>query len=151
MRKMTRNERKTYIQACAARVFKEDDSYTMTDYAHCEDDIEIIPLDLSAYPAITTETAKWMNVLFTEEDTDENGNYMLRGFTFDGPYNEVLKLKLCFGESYNDPYFAWAYNDNEQLIYTYCEGDTTLKPFATKEEYEREKETLEWCNREEET
>ena len=75
--KMTRNEYHKYLQKCVSRAYDPHDSYSFEDY--WKEDIEIIPLDLSAYPQIKEDTAKYINVAFDKEDTDKNGNYMLRG------------------------------------------------------------------------
>ena len=62
---------------------------------------------------------------------------MLRGFTrCEGA--EMNKLGLSYGDG-GDALSFYAYNDPEMLVYTYCEGDTTLKIFNDKAEYETEK------------
>lgn len=140
--RMTRNAFKEYMRQNASRLYNEP-NYTMAKYnANC-DAVEIIPLDLSGYPQITKETAKYINSLFDEEDYDRNGNYMLRGFTR-CEYAEMEAMNLE-QSGHTNGYSFCAYNDPEMLIYTYCEGDTTLKPFADRESYEKEKtETLAW-------
>ena len=139
---MKKNEYKAYLKECASRFYTES-TYTKEQYEEDLDNVEIVSLDLSNYPAIKKETAEWINKLFDEEDVDRKGNYMLRGFTrCEGA--EMKFLGLTYGD-YANAYSFYAYNDKERLIYTYCEGDTTLKPFATQEEYEKEKtETREW-------
>lgn len=79
--KMTRNEYHVYLQKCVSRAYDPNDSYTFDDYG--KEDIEIIPLDLSAYPQIKEDTAKYIDSVFDKEDIDKNGNYMLRGFIGD--------------------------------------------------------------------
>jgi hypothetical protein len=62
---------------------------------------------------------------------------MLRGFTHH-PDAEKVKLNLIYGD-YADCYSFYAYNDAEMIIYTYCEGDTTLTLFNDPVKYEAEK------------
>lgn len=139
--RMTRNEYKDYMKKCVARIYNSNDTYSWDDYK--KEDVEIIPLDLSAYPAIKKETEKWINTLFDEEDEDRNGNYMLRGCTRQEG-TEVSVLNLSYGD-YSDSINFWAYNDEEMLLYTFCEGDTTLTLFTNRETYEKEKtETEKW-------
>ena len=139
---MTKNEYKQYLIDCTNRWYT-DKTYTKEQYEKDLDSVEIAPLDLSKYYAIKKETKKWINTLFDEEDVDRKGNYMLRGFTRREGV-EMQVLGLTYGE-YANAYSFYAYNDDEYLIYTYCEGDTTLKPFKTRGEYEKEKaETIEW-------
>lgn len=140
---MTRNEAKRFLQEQTNRWYKGE--ITTDEYRAI--DIDYVPLDLSTYPAITKETEKWINILFDEESTDRKGNYMLRGFA-QNPRMEREKLNLVVG-AYDHGCSWWAYNDQEMLIYTYCEGDTTLQMFSTREAYEMEKaETLRWYKEE---
>lgn len=99
-------------------------------------------LNLSKYD-LPTEIEKWINILFSEETTDKHGHYMLRGFTqFEG--TEMRLLHLHSGE-YSRSLSGWAYNNEYKLLYTYCEGDTTLQMFDNEEDYLKEKrETLRW-------
>ena len=139
---MTKNEYQTYLKECANR-FYTDKHYTKEDMNRDLDSVKILDFDLSKYPLIEAETKKWINILFKEDSTDRNGNRMLIGFTR-CETAEMAKLNLNYGD-YANGYSFYAYNDKERLIYTYCEGDTTLKPFETQEEYEKEKvETREW-------
>lgn len=142
---MHRNEVQKFLQDCVSRLYDKADPYSWDDYK--AEEIEYIPLDLSAYPSIKPETAKWIDKLFSEETTDRNGNYLLRGLTRrEG--DEVALLNLSYGE-YSDALSFWAYNDEEMLIYIFCEGDTTLQLFTTREQYESEKaETLRWYKEE---
>lgn len=142
MKRMTRNEFQEYMKANASRLWNEP-GYTMADYNRDCDEVEIIPLDLSKYPLLSENSIKWINKLFTEEDTDRKGNYMLRGFT----HHEYAELKAlgCSVGDYGNGYSLWGYNSDECFIFTYCEGDTTLTLLPDRESYEREyKETLKW-------
>lgn len=142
MTKMTRNEYKEYLKACANRMYTES-GYTMKDYKTDADSIEIVPLDLSRFPAISEEHVKWINKLFDEEDVDRNGNYMLRGFTRQESA-EVNALGCSFGD-YANCYSFFAYNKAERYIYTYCEGDTTLTIYPDAESYRKGyEETYAW-------
>ena len=140
---MTRNEYHKYLQKCVSRAYDPHDSYSFEDY--WKEDIEIIPLDLSAYPQIKEDTAKYINVAFDKEDTDKNGNYMLRGFIGDSlkKWNsEKEKLNLNYAP-YGFYYSGFGFNDEEMLIYTWCEGDTTLTLFSDRETYQKEREATE--------
>ena len=146
MKRMTRNEYQEYMKKCASKLY-DGSGYTMKDYNRDCDSVEIIPLDLSKYPQLSENTIKWANMLFTEEDTDRNGNYMLRGFTHH-EYAEAKALGCSIGD-YGNGYSLWAYNDKEYLIYTYCEGDTTLTILSDKETYDKEyKRTYNWYKEE---
>ena len=143
---MTKNEYQEFVKKCAERYWNEP-GYTMEKMNADCDAIEILPLDLSAYPQIDEETGKWINALFKEEDTDRNGNYMLRGFTRH-EMAEVDRLGLYYGD-YANAYSFFAFNDDKYLIYEYTEGDTTLKIFPDKESYQREyNATLSWFREE---
>ena len=131
------------MQKCVSRAYDPHDSYSFEDY--WKEDIEIIPLDLSAYPQIKEDTAKYINVAFDKEDTDKNGNYMLRGFIGDSlkKWNsEKEKLNLNYAP-YGFYYSGFGFNDEEMLIYTWCEGDTTLTLFNDRETYQKEREEIE--------
>ena len=96
--------------------------------------------NLSGFP-VKRETAKWINLLFDEETQDRNGNYMLRGFTRI-EMSEVSLLKLSFGDYSRSSLNFWAYNDEELLLYTFCEGDTTLTIFTDPEIYKVNKSAM---------
>lgn len=135
-------DRKKYheiIEAMADAVYKG--SLTWKDYNSVK--FELTPLDLSAYPNINSLTATWINKLFDEESTDRNGNPMLRSHSYH-VMAEMQKLGVSLGE-YSDAISGWGYSDAQQIVYGYCEGDTTLQMFATEDEYRKEKmETLDW-------
>ena len=146
---MTRNEYHEYLQKCVSRVWDQNDSYSMADYIQEDEKVEIIPLDLSAYPQIKEDTAKYIDVIFDKEDTDKNGNYMLRGFIGDSLKRWCRdKEKLhCNYAPYGFYYSGFGFNDEEMLIYTWCEGDTTLTLFNDRETYQKEREATEkWFN-----
>ena len=146
MKRMTKNEYKEYMKECANRVWTEP-GYTMERYNADLDAVEILPLDLSRFPQLSEESVKWINALFEEEDTDRDGNYMLRGFTR-CESAEVNKLNCNFGD-YANAYSFFAYNNNEYLIYTYCEGDTTLIIYPNKASYDKGyKKTHAWYKEE---
>lgn len=141
--RMTRNEYHKYLQKCVSRVYDSNDSYTFEDYN--KEDIEIIPLDLSAFPQIKEDTAKYINAVFDKEDIDKNGNYMLRGFIGDSlkrwhQDKEMLHFNYA---PYGFYYSGFGFNDDEMLIYTWCEGDTTLTLFNDKVTYQKEREATE--------
>ena len=133
--RMTKNEYKAYMKKCANRYWTEP-GYNKDEMDADLDAVEIIPLDLGKY-RLSSHIREWINKLFDEEDTDKNGNYMLRGFT-QIERTEMSVLGLHYGD-YSQCLNFWAYNDKERLVYTFCEGDTTLKMFETQEGYEKEK------------
>lgn len=143
---MKRNDYKHYMQELASKVHK-DPKYTIEMYKADLNAVTIDPLDLSRFKQLKPNTCKVINILFDEEDTDRNGNYMLRGFTNHGA-SEIEKLNCKYGD-YTNGYSYYAYNNEELLIYTYCEGDTTLTLYQDKESYDiGYKETHNWYKRE---
>ena len=134
--KMTKNEYKTFLESNASKLYN-DPNYSMKDYKRDADNVEIIPVDLSEFPQISEKTKERINILFDEEYHDRRNNYMLRGSTHH-PGQEVQHLNLNYGD-YADYYSFYAYHDAEMLIYTYCEGDTTLTLFNDPVKYEAEK------------
>ena len=142
---INRNENHDILQQFIKRIYDPADSFSWKDYKELE--IEFIPLDLSAFPQLKTETATWIDKLFSEETTNRNGDYMLRGFTR-MEAKEMELLDLHYGD-YSDCLNFWAYNDFEYLLYTFCEGDTTLTIYPDKETYSEGKaETLRWYREE---
>ena len=132
--RIKRKNYRKFMDSCVDKLYKG--IMTMDEYRNME--IEFEPIDFSLYPHITEKTQEMIEKLFTEEDTDRNGNYMLRGFTYH-PYNEKVWLNMVLGDGGNS-YSWWAFNNAEMLIYTYCEGDTTITLCKTREAYETEKE-----------
>ncbi len=140
--KMTKNEYQKYAQKCANRFYNES-GYTRKDFDADLDAVEVLPFNLSAFPQLSENAVSWINALFSSEKIDKNGNYMLRGRTY-YEVSEMQVLNLHYGD-YGRSLSFWGYNDEEMLIYTYCEGDTTLTIFSKREVYEQEKEeTLNW-------
>lgn len=145
-KQMTKNEFKKYMEECASRLWTEK-GYTMEKYNADLDAIEILPLDLSKFPQLSENSIKYINGLFDEEDTDRDGNYMLRGFTR-CESGEVSRLNCNYGD-YANAYSFFAYNNDEYFIYTYCEGDTTLTIYPDRETYEKGyKKTHDWYKEE---
>lgn len=108
-------------------------------------EFDIIPLDLSRFDSLKADTADYINSNFDEETTDRNGNYMLRGFIGDSLalwYRDKEKLHCNFSP-YGFYYSGFGFNDAEMLIYTWCEGDTTVKLFSDRETYEQERAATE--------
>lgn len=101
----------------------------------------------SVFPAVKADTAKYIDSHFGREGTDKSGNYMLRGFVggdLEAWYLEKEKLNLNYAP-YGFYYSGFGFNDDEMLIYTWCEGDTTLKLFNDREKYAVERaETEKW-------
>ena len=103
-----------------------------------DDEYEIIPLDLSAYP-LNEDTVRIADKNFTEETIDRNGNYMLSGHWWsDLSYAFAKKCKFDLVQV--NGYSSYAYSDEQMAVFTYCEGDITLTPYTNREAYEREKE-----------
>jgi hypothetical protein len=147
---LKRNDVIDYEQDYIHKIYEGVPGYTMKGYRELE--FEYVPLDLSKYPSIEKETAKWIDKLFTQEDEDRNGNYMLRGFTGSDNYRlmfaEMEKLGIT---DYHTPsaYALYGFNTKEMLIYTWTEGDTTLTLFNNRAEFEKEKAaTIAWYKEE---
>ena len=146
--RMTRNEYHEYLQKCVSRAYDPNDRYTFADYE--KESVEIIPLNLSAYPQIKDDTAKYINAVFDKEDMDKNGNYMLRCFIGDSldKWYRDKEMLHCNYAPYGFYCSGFGFNDEEMLIYTWCEGDTTLTLFNDREIYQRErKETEQWFDK----
>ena len=134
---MTREEAKKYKEELAEKYYKRAISYKK--FNELWDAIELTPLDLSAFPSLTENTITWINKLFENPpETSRRGNYMLRSFTR-CESAEMKILGLTYGD-YVDAISFYAYNDEEMLLYTFTEGDTTLQIFNDKAKYETEKE-----------
>ena len=102
-----------------------------------DDEYEIIPLDLSAYP-LNEDTVRITDKNFTEETTDRNGNYMLSGhWMSDLSYAFAKKCKFDLVQV--DGYSSYAYSDEQMAVFTYTEGDIYLTLFTDREKYETEK------------
>lgn len=142
--KMKRNNWLKYLQKCIARAYDPNDSYSWADYE--KEEVEFIPLDLSAFPRITTETGKMLNKLFTEETTSRTGKYMLKAHSY-SPLTEMDYLHCRYYDG--DSAHCWGYNDEELLIYEYCEHDTYCTVFKDRESYETGKaDMIRWWKEE---
>ena len=102
-------------------------------------------MELFAYPQIKEDTAKYINSVFDKEDTDKKGNYLLRGFIGDSleKWNRDKEKLHCNYAPYGFYYSGFGFNDEEMLIYTWCEGDTTLTLFNDSKTYQKEREATE--------
>ena len=124
----------------AVQLIPRNDYYNMireTGRIPKDDEYEILPLDLSAY-ALSETTQRIANANFMEETTNRNGDYMLSGHWWsDLCYAFADKCDFVLRQI--DGYSAYAYSDEQMAVFTYCEGDITLTPFADKEKYEKEK------------
>ena len=139
---MSRREAKAFLEKMAEKYYRGEIS--LGQYRTI--DIKYTPLDLSKFPQLTTETGKWLNAMFTEETTNRHGEYMLKSHAYH-PLDEMQKLNCIFRDG--DGIHCWGYNDNELLIYEYCEGDTYCTIFKDRESYKTEKkETIRWWKEE---
>lgn len=102
-----------------------------------DDEYEIIPLDLSAY-SLNETTQKIANVIFTEETTDRNGEYMLSGNWY-GDKSYAFASQCDFELHQVSYYSSYAFSDEQMAVFTYTEGDITLTLFTDREKYEKEK------------
>lgn len=103
-----------------------------------DDEMEIIPLDLSKYH-LNEDTKRIANANFTEETTNRNGDYMLAGhWISDLSYHFAKRCKFDLVQV--DGYSSYAYSDEQMAVFTYTEGDIYLTPFTDKAKYEAEKE-----------
>ena len=103
-----------------------------------DDEYEILPLDLSAYP-LSEATKRIVNVNFMEETSNRNGDYMLAGHWWSDLSWQFAK-KCDFEFVQVDGYSSYAYSDEQQAVFTYTEGDIYFTPFTDKDKYEIEKE-----------
>lgn len=123
MKRMTRNDYYNYIRE-TGKIPKDNE-------------VEIIPLDLSKYHLSET-TQRIADVNFSEETENRNGFYMLSGhWLSDLCYQFAQKCKFDLVQI--DGYSAYAYSDEQMAVFTYTEGDIYLTPFENREDYEKEK------------
>lgn len=102
-----------------------------------DDEYEILPLDLSAYPLSET-TKRIANANFSEETINRNGEYMLSGHWWhDLSYQFAQKCKFDLVQV--DGHSSYAYSDEQMTVFTYTEGDIYLTLFTDREKYEKEK------------
>lgn len=115
----------------------------MKEYFKIE--FDIIPLDFSKFPQFKADTCEYINKNFDKETTDKSGNYMLKGFIGDNLalwYRDKENLH-CNYAPYGFYYSGFGFNDEELIIYTWCEGDTTITLFSDKATYLKEREATE--------
>lgn len=141
---LTKNQYQDYLKILANRYYSDKD-FSIEDYRQKADNVKILDFDLSAFPDISPKTQKYINKFFEYEDKDRNGNYMLRGTDCHSDHLRALifsTLNLT-GNIYG--LSSYAYNDNELMIFTYCEGDITLTLFNNRAAYEADKKaTIDW-------
>lgn len=102
-----------------------------------DNEYEILPLNLSAYH-LNEDTVRIANINFMKESTDRNGNYMLVGHWLSNLcYQFASKCK--FDLTQVDTYSAYAFSDEQMVVFIYTEGDIYLIPFTDREKYEAEK------------
>lgn len=139
---VSRKDIHNYLESLVSRVYDKNDTYNLDDYFKAEWELE--PIDFTDYPQIKTETRKWIEKFFDEEDTDKNGHTIYRGFHGDNIKRWYLeKEKLGLYCHYGFYYAGCGWNDEEMLVYTFCEGDITLKMFNDRKEYETERDETE--------
>lgn len=98
---------------------------------------EILPLELSDYKLSKT-TKKIVDSTFTEETTDKNGNYLLKGHWLHN-LSYQFASQCDFFLKQVDGFSSYAFSDEQMAVFTYCEGDICLTLFTNREKYEREK------------
>lgn len=103
-----------------------------------DDEYEILPLDLSAY-SLNETTKRIVDINFSEETTNRNGEYMLSGHWWND-LSYQFASKCGFDLIQVDGYSSYAYSDDQMAIFTYTEGDIYFTPFTDREKYEKEKE-----------
>ena len=144
MKKINRNEWNKYMQKCISRAYDPNDSYSWEDYD--AEEVEFIPLDLSFFPQLTTETGERLNKLFTEETESRKGEYMLKAHSY-SPIIEMDCLHCHYMDG--DSIHCWGINDAEFLIYEYCEHDAYCTIFKDRESYEAGKaDMIRWWKEE---
>lgn len=144
--KIDRRESKKYLQNLINRCYDNNDPFTWKDYFETE--LEFHPLNLSQFNLVLEETKNWIDRLFDDYETNQRGNFMLRGFTGSDAYGkaEVIAKKLNITEkNYPSSYSWYGFNSKEMMIFTWCEGDMTLELFNDREIFEKEKtHTINW-------
>ena len=132
---VSRKNYHTFLQSCVDKCY----AGTMSWKEYKEMEIQLEPIDFTPFPHVSKTNREYIERMFTEEDTDSEANYMVRGFTRH-EYTEKDALGMSFGDGGNG-YSWWAYNDRELMLYTFCEGDTTLTICKTAEDYAKAKES----------
>ncbi len=138
----TRSEKTAILKQAMSNCY--NGKVTAAEYDALE--FDIIPMDFSQFPYLKTDTAEYIDKMFDKETTtDKNGNFMMRGFIGDNLelwYNDKENLH-CNYAPYGFYYSGFGFNDEELLIYTWCEGDTTVTIFKDIETYKRERAATE--------
>lgn len=135
--RLTHNEYSEYAKKSLGRVYdKNEPAYGFNQYLEDVKNVEVIPYDLSEYN-LPEEIEKAINSIFTEETTNEKGEYMLVGFSESvedwRKITDRLGLKRTMGYYYS----GYCHSENENMYMTYCEGDLYLKLFKNKEDYNK--------------
>lgn len=142
---MTKNEYQKYLRELANRVHTEP-GYTIKKFHEDSNAVEVEPWDLSRFSQLDEHTVKMINVLFNEDCISNDGQFMVRGSSFNETETKALG---CICGDYSNSYSYYAHNDKEFLIYTYCEGDTTLTIYPDKDTYAKGlEETRNWYKEE---
>lgn len=143
-----RNEKLMMMQELAGKYYNKEISWE--EYNRRCDNIKEIPLDFSDYPQMSEKIQKMINAHAREEDITREGKWMLRGSYMSG-MEYVDKYLMAFGirNTYGDDLSGFGGNETDLIVFTWCEGDTTIVPCKTKEEYvaEMQKE-IDWWNKE---
>lgn len=87
---------------------------------------------------LNNDTIRIAKANFTEETTDREGNYMLRGHWWRDLCYQFAKI-CDFVLVQVDGYSSYAYSDEQMAILVYCEGDIHLTIFDDRTRYERDK------------
>lgn len=110
-------------------------------YASLDDEYEIVPLTFSEYPLLSEVTKMIVDANFIEEDKDRHGEYMLRGHWMTDLSCQFAD-RCDFDLEYASGYSAYAFSDEQQALFTYCEGDITFSPYWDKKTYEKRKKEM---------
>ena len=102
-----------------------------------DDEYEILPLDLSAYP-LNEITKRIADANFMEETTNRNGDYMLAGHWWSN-LSYQFAMQCHFKLVQQNCYSSYAFSDEQMAVFTYTEGDIYLTLFTEREKYEKEK------------
>jgi hypothetical protein len=136
---MTHNQYHKFLEENASKVWTPNNGYGMKEYNEDADRVDIIPFDLSEYPCLSSKTTEYISKHFNTEDTDRSGHRMFRGFIGDSiaaweHEKEALKVNSHFGFYYS----GYGKNEDEYIIYTWCEGDTTVTVFNNSVDFFKE-------------
>ena len=141
--KCTRNEMYKILKKAISDC--HDGKILIEEYSEIE--FEIIPLDFSKFPQLKADTREYINKNFDKETTDENGNYMLKRFIGDSLalwYKNKENLHCNYAPyGFYHSHGGFGFNDEEMLIYTWGEGDTTVTLFSDEATYLKERKATE--------